>query len=93
VKNLNKMDNLDNLSSEAIGNIIDEKEKELSRLIRVYYTIDQEKLILQKEILEKQTKKKDLEIALSKASHNVRQINIDLKLLRSKFWSVKNEGR
>lgn len=87
------MDNLDNLSSEAIGNIIDEKEKELSRLIRVYYTIDQEKLILQKEILEKQTKKKDLEIALSKASHNVRQINIDLKLLRSKFWSVKNEGR
>ena len=86
------MDNLEKLSSAEIGNIIDEKEKELSGVITNYYTIEQEKLTLQKEILEKQTVKKDLEIALSKAAHTLRQLNIELKLLKSKFWANKNSG-
>ena len=86
------MDNLENLSSAQISNIIDEKEKELSGAVTNYYTTEQAKLTLQKEILEKQTIKKDLEIALSKAGHILRQLNIELKLLRSKFWSVKNSG-
>ncbi len=86
------MDNLDNLSSAQIGNVIDEKEKELSGAITNYYVIDQEKLNLQKEILIKQTLKKDLEIKLSIAGHIVRQINIEIKLLKSKFWSAKNSG-
>jgi hypothetical protein len=86
------MDNIENKSSAEISNIIDQKEKELSIAITNYYTTEQEKLVLQKEILEKQTIKKDLEIALSKAGHILRQLNIELKLLRSKFWSVKNSG-
>lgn len=86
------MDNLDNLSSAQISNLIDEKEKTLSVAINNYYTIEQEKLILQKDILEHQTRKKDLEINLSKAGHILKQLNIELKLLRSKFWSVKNGG-
>lgn len=86
------MDNLDKLSATQIGNIIDEKEKELSEAIKNYYLIEQEKLILQKTILEHQTRKKDLEIALSKAGHILRQLNIELKLLKSKFWSARNSG-
>jgi hypothetical protein len=86
------MDNLENISSSEISNIIDKKEGELSQAIKNYYITEQEKLVLQKVILEKQTLKKDLEIALSKAGHIVRQLNIELKLLRSKFWSVKNAG-
>jgi len=86
------MDNLDKLSSAEIGTLIDQKEQELSKSITDYYTIEQEKLILQKEILEKQTRKKDLEISLSKAGYIVRQININLKFLRSKFWAAKNSG-
>ena len=86
------MDNLNNLSSSEISNLIDEKEKELSQALKDYFIIEQEKLILQKEILETQTKKKDLEIALSKAGHILKQINIELKLSRSKFWSCKNAG-
>ncbi len=80
------MDNLDNLSSAEISNIMDTKEKELSGAITNYYTIEQEKLVIHKEILEKQTKKKDLELALSKAGHILRQLNIELKLLKNKFW-------
>ena len=86
------MDSLDNKSSAEISNLIDEQEKLLSKAITNYYIIEQEKLILQRDILEKQTLKKDLEIALSKAGHILRQINIELKLLKSKFWSCKNSG-
>jgi len=86
------MDDLDKLSSAEIGTIIDQKEKELSQAIKDYYIVEQEKLILQKEILEKQTKKKDLEISLSRSGHNLKQLGIELKLLRSKFWSAKNGG-
>jgi hypothetical protein len=86
------MDNLNKLSSAEISNIIDQKEKELSQAIKDYFIIEQEKLILQKTILEHQTCKKDLEISLSKAGHILRQLNIELKLLRSKFWSNKNAG-
>ena len=86
------MEKLDTLSSAEISNISDQKEKDLSQAIKDYYIIEQEKLILQREILEKQTKKKDLEIALSKAGHIVRQINIELKLLKNKFWANKNAG-
>jgi len=86
------MDNLDNLSSAEISNLIDTKEKDLAQALKDYYIIEQEKLILQREILIKQTVKKDLEIALSKAGHSLKQIGIELKLLRSKFWSVRNSG-
>jgi len=86
------MDDLAALTSAEISNIIDEKERELSGALKQYYLVEQEKLILQKEILEKQTVKKDLEIALSKAGHMLRQLNVELKLLRNKFWSNKNAG-
>jgi len=86
------MDDLDKLSSSEISNIMDKKERELSEAITSYYMVEQEKLSLQKEILEKQTKKKDLEIALSKAGHILRQLNIEIKLLKNKFWSNKNAG-
>ena len=87
------MDSLDNKSSAEISNLIDEQEKLLSKAITNYYIIEQEKLILQRDILEKQTLKKDLEIALSKAGHILRQINIELKLLKSKFLSCINSWR
>ena len=86
------MDSLDNKSSYDISLLIDEKEKALSQALKDYYTIEQEKLTLQRDILEQQTKKKSLEIALSKAGHILRQMNIELKLLRSKFWAARNSG-
>ncbi len=86
------MDNLENLTSAQLSNLIDEKEKELSIAIDTHQVVEQEKLHLQKTILELQTKKKDLEIAESKAGHNIRQLSIGIKILKNKFWSCKNSG-
>ena len=79
-------------NSAAISNLIDAKEKELSEALNVYQVIEQEKLLLQRKILNMQVRKKDLEIAEGKAGHNIKQINIEIKLLKNKFWNCKNSG-
>ena len=84
------MDNA--LSSSEIGLKIDEKDKELAKLLNDYHIIEQEKLLLQRDILERQVRRKDLEIALSKSSHSIKQINIERKLLRSFFWKARESG-
>ena len=83
---------LTNKSSAEIGNFVDEKEKELSIALSNYAQIEQERLLLQREILEKQVIKKDFDIKISKAGHNIKQMNIELKLLKSAFWNAKNSG-
>lgn len=87
------MENLEHLSSEAISQKIDEKEKELSGALKVAYLVEQERFSLQKDILEKQIKKKDIDIALSKANHIVKQLNIELKIMRSVYWKTRDEKR
>jgi len=79
-------------SSYDISLEIDKKEKSLSELLKTNQVVEEEKLNLQKKILDMQSSKKDLEISLSKSSHNIKQINIELKLLKSKFWGAKNSG-
>lgn len=77
-------------TAQEISLIIDDKERELSKLLKDNQAIEQEKLLLQRAILEQQMKKKDLEIALSKSGHSIRQVSIEIKLLKNKFWSVKS---
>jgi len=79
-------------SSYDISLEIDNKERELSELLKTNQIVEEEKLNLQKKILDLQSKKKDLEISLSKSTHSIRQMNIELKLLKSKFWGAKNSG-
>lgn len=84
--------NTDNLSAYQIDEKIVEAEKELKELINQNQIVEQEKLNLQREILELQVKKKNLEISLSKSTTNIRQLTITLKILRSKFWAAKDQG-
>ena len=84
--------NLEGKSSADIDTIKVEKEKELSVALDNCYAVEQERLLLQKDILGKQAAKKDLDIALSKAEHIVRQLNIEIKLLNNAFWNARNSG-
>jgi len=79
-------------SSADISNEIADKEKELKEHLNTLYLLDQEKLTISKEIIILQGKKKDIEIALSKASHIVKEINIDLSMMKKEFWATRNEG-
>jgi len=81
-----------NLSAAEIDTKIVEMEKVLKSCIGSHEVVEQEKLLLQRDILNLQVKKKDLEMALSKSMSNIRQLNISLRILRSQFWSSKNSG-
>ena len=89
---MDKIYDCGNMSSTDIGNVIAEKEKELSESISIQQTVDLEILEVSKKILDLQRAKKDLQISDSKAKHNVKQLSIQLRFLKSKFWSARNEG-
>ena len=79
-------------TATEIDTKIVELEKELKTCIGSHEVVEQEKLFLQREILNLQVKKKDFEIALSKSMSNIRQLTISLRILKSQFWSAKNSG-
>ena len=80
------------LTATEIDNIKVEKEKELKQLIVNHEIVEQEKLNLQREILLLQIKKKDLESMLSKSKSNIKQLQIEIGILKSQFWSARNGG-
>lgn len=79
-------------SSSEISQDIADKENELKKHIEADYNVEQSILVLQKEILDKQGKKKELEISRSKSNYNIKQIKIDISTLTKSFWNVKNQG-
>ena len=80
------------MDSYEIGLKQDEKEKELATLLKDLQEVEQAELLMARDILDLQRKRKDLQIAKSKASHNVKQVSIELRLLKSQFWASKNSG-
>lgn len=83
---------LTNLTSVEIRNLSDERERELQKANEYLSTVVQERLRLQRQIIEIQLRKKDLEIAEEKATHVVRSIRSDLNILENAFWAAKNSG-
>lgn len=80
------------MSSSDLANQYDIKEKEFKQLLEAHYTVEQEILQLRKQIIDLQAKRSELEIAKSKASHNVRQCKIDLDILKSAYFQARQSG-
>lgn len=80
------------MNTSELSNLIDSKEKELQEALNSFYPVEEAILNIQKQIIELQGKKKDLEIAKSKANHTIRQLNSELKILRNQFFKARNEG-
>lgn len=74
---------------EEISNEIVVKQKEVKIAMQNQYIIEDKIMHLQKDIISKQGEKKDLEIIAGKGKHNIRQINIDIKMLTAAFWDAK----
>lgn len=75
---------------------IDEKKVEFEKKLQVAQgnlsEIEIEELEIGKQIIELQSKRKDLQIAESKAKQIVRTLTLDIRILTSAFWNVKNGG-
>ena len=46
------MDNLENKTSAEIGILLDEKSKQISEFLKFHHKVEQEKLLLQRDILD-----------------------------------------
>ena len=80
------------LNSAEIGNIQDQKEKYLQKAIHDLALIEQQILLLRRQVIDLQGKRTDLELMKSKASQNVRVIQSELRILKNTFWAAKNSG-
>jgi hypothetical protein len=80
------------LSSTEIAQLIANKENEIKESLSAKEIVDQEDISIARQILELRLKKKDIESALSKATHNVRQLELERKQLEKQFWATKNSG-
>lgn len=69
-----------------------EKEKELRQAQAELHSVELAELELSKTIIQLQGKRKDLQIAISKARQIVRTLNLDIKILTSDFWAARNGG-
>ena len=66
------------------------KQQELKQAESDHFKVAQEILLLQRDIINLQAKKKDLEISASKASYIVKINRIELKSLENEYWNSKN---
>lgn len=79
-------------SSSELSQEIANKENDLKKVIGYDYKVEQAILVLQRDILEKQREKKELEISRSKSNYNIKKIKIEISQLTKEFWATKNSG-
>lgn len=79
-------------SSYDTGELIVQKEKELSESLKAQREVGQAVYEISHKIMELQLKKKELINAQDTADFNVRTLNGDLRVLRHKYFSEKNSG-
>lgn len=83
---------LDNLSSTEIDDLRTKNLEKLQKSQNNEAVVKESILQLQSKILGLQKEKKDLEITAGKASHVVKTLNNNQKVLDSKFWKARNSG-
>ena len=79
-------------SSSEISQDIANKENELKKAIEADYIVEQAILNQQRQILNLQHSKKELEIARSKSNHTIKQIKLEISTMTKEFWNTKNQG-
>lgn len=86
------LDEYHNMTASQISNIQVDKEKELLKAQDDLSKVEVEELEIGKQIVLLQVKRKDLQIAISKAKQIVKTLALDVRILTKKFWEVK-DGR
>lgn len=81
-----------NKSSHEISLEMDEVEKQIREAENNLYVVEQEKLQLDKEVIVLQGKRKDYQISIDKAKHNIRELKSKFKELERAFWRARTSG-
>lgn len=79
------MANLDEIAQKLA-----DKQNELKQALATQNTVDLEILVIDRQILHLRIKRNELKEAQSKASVNVRSIQVEIKQLTAQYWDKKN---
>lgn len=80
------------MTSYEIGLECDKTELELQEAIKSQSIVEQEILLLRRQVIDLQGRIKDLEYAKCKATENRQVIASRLRILKSNFFAAKNQG-
>ncbi len=78
--------------SASISQELSNLENAYKQALENHFQVEQAILELARDIINLQSKKKDLEINASKSNHILRQLKIDISLATKRFWAVKESG-
>lgn len=79
-------------TSAEISNEIADKEREQKQMNEAHRVVQQEKMDIERQIIELELKKKNLSMSLAQSAHSLKQNRIEIKLLTNEFWSAKDAG-
>lgn len=79
----------DQMDTDEISNVLDDKEKELRAAIEAQSIVELEDLRLAKEVAEISLKRKNLAPGLVQAKHNIRRITSELRELKNRYWKAR----
>ena len=84
------MDNFNNLTASEIDNLKVKEEKKLKIAQENLHIVELEELAIAKQIIVLRVLQKDKQILISKARQIVRTLVLDIKILTSEFWRVRD---
>lgn len=82
--------NFEAMTASQIDALKVEQEKKLKEAQNNLHIVELEELELAKQIVDLQSKRKTLQIAISKARQIVRTLNLDIKIITSAFWAARD---
>ncbi len=87
------------MNSTEIENVITEKEKELKGMLLSKKTVEQAKLIKQREKLELENQIGGIKVEINVLTEKIKEARystdkqeLEIKLLTKDFWAAKNSG-
>lgn len=83
---------LEHQSSESLSVMMNDYERKIQAATEILSTVEMEKLLLQRQIIDLQGRKKDLEISVEKGRQNVRALESDHRILKTVYWNNRNAG-
>lgn len=75
---------------DEIAQSLADKQNELKQALATQNTVDLEILVIDRQILHLRIKRNEFKEAQSKASVNVRSIQVEIKQLTAQYWDKKN---
>ncbi len=90
---MTELSKYDTMTSDEIDQHKCDLQRELQQTLDAHEKVQQEKLIISRDIVKLELQKQELNMSLSKSRNSIKQLEIEIALATSAYWTVKRDGR